>query len=78
MVVLIKFYGRNASTSLSGSNTYALLKIKYDVHLRSYNFIPLVRGTIVVGFIVLLGLFLAANIEFTMHIPEKFQVRNIF
>jgi hypothetical protein len=39
---------------------------------------PLVRGTAAVGFIVLLGLFLAANIEFTGHIPERFQVRNIF
>lgn len=39
-----------------------------------YNFMPLVRGTAAVGFIVLLGLFLAANIEFTGHIPERFQV----
>lgn len=35
---------------------------------------PLSRGTAVVGFIVLLGLFLAANMEFTGNIPKGVQV----
>lgn len=39
-----------------------------------YNFMPLSRGTAVVGFVVLLGLFLAANMEFTGKIPEDVQV----
>lgn len=39
-----------------------------------YNFMPLVRGTAAVGFIVLLGLLLAANIEFIGNIPERLQV----
>ncbi|KAL3346385.1 hypothetical protein AABB24_025033 [Solanum stoloniferum] len=39
-----------------------------------YNFMPLSRGTAVVGFIVLLGLLLAANMEFTGSIPKGLQV----
>ncbi|KAH9300863.1 hypothetical protein KI387_012446, partial [Taxus chinensis] len=39
-----------------------------------YNFMPLSRGTAVVGFVVLLGLCLAANMEFTGNIPERVQV----
>ncbi|KAL0377874.1 UNVERIFIED_CONTAM: Suppressor of RPS4-RLD 1 [Sesamum radiatum] len=39
-----------------------------------YNFMPLSRGTAVVGFVVLLGLLLAANMEFTGSIPEGVQV----
>ncbi|KAJ8765768.1 hypothetical protein K2173_014890 [Erythroxylum novogranatense] len=39
-----------------------------------YNFMPLSRGSAVVGFIVLLGLLLAANMEFTGKIPKDFQV----
>ena len=35
---------------------------------------PLSRGTAVVGFVVLLGLFLAANMEFTGNIPKGVQV----
>lgn len=35
---------------------------------------PLSRGTAVIGFVVLLGLFLAANMEFTGSIPEGVQV----
>lgn len=35
---------------------------------------PLSRGTAVVGFVVLLGLLLAANMEFTGSIPEGVQV----
>ncbi|KAK4777177.1 hypothetical protein SAY86_005865 [Trapa natans] len=39
-----------------------------------YNFMPLARGTAAVGFIVLLGLLLAANMEFTGSIPKGLQV----
>ena len=35
---------------------------------------PLSRGTAAVGFIVMLGLFLAANMEFTGSIPQGLQV----
>ncbi|KAI8019236.1 Suppressor of RPS4-RLD 1 [Camellia lanceoleosa] len=35
---------------------------------------PLSRGSAAVGFVVLLGLLLAANMEFTGSIPEGFQV----
>lgn len=35
---------------------------------------PLSRGTAVIGFVVLLGLFLAANMEFTGSIPEGVQM----
>ncbi|KAL1190442.1 Suppressor of RPS4-RLD 1 [Cardamine amara subsp. amara] len=38
-----------------------------------YNFMPLARGTAVTGFVVLLGLLLAANMEFTEHIPKGLQ-----
>jgi len=39
-----------------------------------YNFMPLSRGSAVVGFAVMLGLFLAANMEFTGSIPQGLQV----
>ncbi|XP_077214890.1 tetratricopeptide repeat (TPR)-like superfamily protein [Tasmannia lanceolata] len=39
-----------------------------------YNFIPLSRGTAAVGYVVLLGLFLAANMEVTGSIPQGAQV----
>ncbi|GAA0148277.1 hypothetical protein LIER_07766 [Lithospermum erythrorhizon] len=39
-----------------------------------YNFMPLSRGSAAVGFIVLLGLLLAANMEFDGSIPEGVQV----
>ncbi|CAN8328331.1 unnamed protein product [Cochlearia groenlandica] len=39
-----------------------------------YNFMPLARGTAVTGFIVLLGLLLAANMEFTENIPKGLQI----
>lgn len=35
---------------------------------------PLSRGSAAVGFVVLLGLFLAANMEFTGSIPQGLQV----
>ncbi|KFK30365.1 hypothetical protein AALP_AA7G251800 [Arabis alpina] len=39
-----------------------------------YNFMPLTRGTAVTGFVVLLGLLLAANMEFTETIPKGLQI----
>lgn len=39
-----------------------------------YNFMPLARGTAAVGYITLLGLFLAAGMEITASIPEGVQV----
>ncbi|KAJ7952789.1 suppressor of RPS4-RLD 1 [Quillaja saponaria] len=39
-----------------------------------YNFMPLSRGSAAVGFIVILGLLLAANMEFTGLIPQGLQV----
>uniref|UniRef100_A0A7N0ULP9 Suppressor of RPS4-RLD 1 n=1 Tax=Kalanchoe fedtschenkoi TaxID=63787 RepID=A0A7N0ULP9_KALFE len=39
-----------------------------------YNFMPLSRGSASVGFIVLLGLLMAVNLEFTGMIPEGVQV----
>lgn len=39
-----------------------------------YNFMPLSRGSAAVGFVVLLGLLLAANMEFTGSIPKGLQV----
>ncbi|KAH0936249.1 hypothetical protein HID58_013366 [Brassica napus] len=39
-----------------------------------YNFMPLARGTAVTGFVVLLGLLLAANMEFTESIPKGLQI----
>ncbi|KAK6151247.1 hypothetical protein DH2020_016179 [Rehmannia glutinosa] len=48
----------------------AILRITYYW----YNFMPLSRGSAVIGFVVLLGLCLAANMEFTGSIPEGMQV----
>ncbi|KAH1223706.1 Suppressor of RPS4-RLD 1 [Glycine max] len=42
--------------------------------LKMYNFMLLSRGSAVVGFVVMLGLLLAANMEFTGSIPQGFQV----
>lgn len=39
-----------------------------------YNFMPLARGTAVVGYVTLLGLFLAANMKVTTSIPKNLQV----
>ncbi|KAL2652061.1 hypothetical protein R1flu_020189 [Riccia fluitans] len=39
-----------------------------------YNFMPLARGTAVVGYVTLLGLFLAAEMEVSASIPEGVQV----
>ncbi|KAL3813658.1 hypothetical protein ACJIZ3_014926 [Penstemon smallii] len=61
-----------------GSTDFDVLENVRDSILRMtyywYNFTPLSRGTAAVGFVVLLGLFLAANMEFTGSIPEGVQV----
>ncbi|KAG5623861.1 hypothetical protein H5410_009079 [Solanum commersonii] len=61
-----------------GSTDFDVLENVRDAILRMtyywYNFMPLSRGTAVVGFIVLLGLLLAANMEFTGSIPKGLQV----
>ncbi|XP_060193815.1 suppressor of RPS4-RLD 1 [Lycium barbarum] len=61
-----------------GSTDFDVLENVRDAILRMtyywYNFMPLSRGTAVVGFTVLLGLFLAANMEFTGSIPKGLQV----
>ncbi|MED6182934.1 Suppressor of RPS4-RLD 1 [Stylosanthes scabra] len=61
-----------------GSTDFDILENIRDAILRMtyfwYNFMPLSRGSAAVGFIVMLGLFLAANMEFTGSIPEGLQV----
>ncbi|URE00096.1 Tetratricopeptide repeat protein [Musa troglodytarum] len=60
------------------SNDLTMLENVKDAILRMtyywYNFMPLSRGSAVVGYIVLLGLFLAANMEVTGSIPPGVQV----
>lgn len=50
------------------------IDVKETEILFRYNFMPLSRGTAVVGFVVLLGLLLAANMEFIGSIPRGLQV----
>ncbi|XAR57739.1 hypothetical protein NMG60_11025991 [Bertholletia excelsa] len=61
-----------------GSTDFEVLENVRDAILRMtyywYNFMPLSRGSAAVGFVVLLGLLLAANMEFTGSIPEGTQV----
>ncbi|XWS33530.1 hypothetical protein CRYUN_Cryun22dG0091200 [Craigia yunnanensis] len=61
-----------------GSTDFNVLENVREAILRMtyywYNFMPLSRGTAVAGFVVLLGLFLAANMEFTGNIPKGVQV----
>lgn len=61
-----------------GSTDFDALENVRDAILRMtyywYNFMPLSRGSAAVGFVVLLGLFLAANMEFTESIPQGVQV----
>lgn len=61
-----------------GSTDFDVLENVRDAILRMtyywYNFMPLARGSAAVGFVVLLGLFLAANMEFTGSIPQGLQV----
>ncbi|KAL8193688.1 hypothetical protein R6Q57_026380 [Mikania cordata] len=61
-----------------GSNDFGTLENVREAILRLtyywYNFMPLSRGSAVVGFSVMLGLLLAANMEFTGSIPEGRQV----
>ncbi|XP_027193136.1 suppressor of RPS4-RLD 1 isoform X2 [Cicer arietinum] len=60
-----------------GSTDFDVLENVRDAILRMtyywYNFMPLSRGTAAVGFVVMLGLLLAANMEFTGSIPQGFQ-----
>ncbi|XP_027362066.1 suppressor of RPS4-RLD 1 isoform X2 [Abrus precatorius] len=56
-----------------GSTDFDALENVRDAILR-YNFMPLSRGSAAVGFVVMLGLLLAANMEFTGSIPQGFQV----
>ncbi|KAF3438823.1 hypothetical protein FNV43_RR17098 [Rhamnella rubrinervis] len=61
-----------------GSTDFNVLENVRDAILRMtyywYNFMPLSRGSAAVGFIVMLGLLLAANMEFTGNIPKGLQV----
>ncbi|KAI3794121.1 hypothetical protein L1987_36748 [Smallanthus sonchifolius] len=61
-----------------GSNDFGTLENVREAILRMtyywYNFMPLSRGSAVVGFSVMLGLLLATNMEFTGSIPEGRQV----
>ncbi|KAL2962700.1 hypothetical protein AAZX31_17G159100 [Glycine max] len=61
-----------------GSTDFDTLENVRDAILRMtyywYNFMPLSRGSAGVGFIVMLGLLLAANMEFTGSIPQGLQV----
>ncbi|KAF5752853.1 suppressor of RPS4-RLD 1 isoform X1 [Tripterygium wilfordii] len=61
-----------------GSTDFSMLEDVRDAILKMtyywYNFMPLSRGSAAVGFIVLLGLLLAANMEFTGSIPQGLQV----
>lgn len=61
-----------------GSTDFSMLENVRNAILRMtyywYNFMPLSRGTAAVGYIVLLGLLLAANMEVTESIPQGVQV----
>ncbi|KAF6147583.1 hypothetical protein GIB67_035340 [Kingdonia uniflora] len=61
-----------------GSTDLNVLENVRDAILRMtyhwYNFMPLSRGSAAVGYAVLLGLFLAANMKVTENIPEGLQV----
>ncbi|CAH2076227.1 unnamed protein product [Thlaspi arvense] len=67
------YCGENyGSTKLDALETVrdAILRMTYYW----YNFMPLARGTAVTGFVVLMGLLLAANMEFTESIPKGLQI----
>ncbi|KAE9614261.1 hypothetical protein Lal_00016727 [Lupinus albus] len=61
-----------------GSADFNTLENVRDAILRMtyywYNFMPLSRGSSAVGFVVMLGLLFAANMEFTGSIPQGLQV----
>lgn len=61
-----------------GSTDFDALEKVRDAILRMtyywYNFMPLARGTAAVGFVAMLGILLAANMEFTGNIPKGVQV----
>ncbi|KAK6923111.1 Tetratricopeptide repeat [Dillenia turbinata] len=62
----------------NASTDFSMLESVRDAILRMtyywYNFMPLSRGSAAVGYVVLLGLFLAANMEVTGSIPRGWQV----
>ncbi|KAK7252790.1 hypothetical protein RIF29_36996 [Crotalaria pallida] len=62
-----------------GSTDFNVLENVRDAILRMtyywYNFMPLSRGSAAVGFVVMLGLLLAANMEFTGKISQGLQDR---
>ncbi|KAJ4760063.1 Tetratricopeptide repeat protein 13 [Rhynchospora pubera] len=66
------------SGDLFASHDLNMLNIVKDAILRMtyywYNFMPLSRGSAAVGYTVMLGLFLAANMEVTTSIPPGVQV----
>ncbi|CAD5169559.1 unnamed protein product [Musa acuminata subsp. malaccensis] len=66
------------TSEIYSSTDLTMLENVKDAILRMtyywYNFMPLSRGSAVVGYIVLLGLFLAANMEVTGSIPPGVQV----
>ncbi|CAI5498489.1 unnamed protein product [Closterium sp. Naga37s-1] len=43
------------------------------IHACRYNFMPLARGTAMVGYVTMLGLFLAADMQITAHVPRGLQ-----
>ncbi|RYQ80816.1 hypothetical protein Ahy_Scaffold1g106965 isoform A [Arachis hypogaea] len=61
-----------------GSTDFDALENVRDAILRMtyywYNFMPLSRGSAAVGLVVMLGLLLAANMEFTGSLPQGLQV----
>ncbi|KAI5065864.1 hypothetical protein GOP47_0018488 [Adiantum capillus-veneris] len=60
----------STDAKLLGKVQNCILKLTYYW----YNFMPLARGTAAVGYITLLGLFLAVGMEITASIPEGVQV----
>ncbi|OVA17057.1 Tetratricopeptide repeat-containing domain [Macleaya cordata] len=62
-------YG-SADLSMLENVQNAILRMTYYW----YNFMPLSRGSAAIGYVVLLGLFLAANMEVTDSIPQGLQV----
>ncbi|PWA98797.1 hypothetical protein CTI12_AA008460 [Artemisia annua] len=70
-------YGSNDFGTLENFDGHGQSQSQFAIigacHFR-YNFMPLSRGSAVVGFSVMLGLLLAANMEFTGNIPEGRQV----
>ncbi|RDX82619.1 Suppressor of RPS4-RLD 1, partial [Mucuna pruriens] len=67
------YCGENyGSTDFDALENDDILLVRH--YQNTYNFMPLSRGSAVVGFVVMLGLLLAANMEFTGSIPQGLQV----